>query len=99
MPPTAGLVIGARDQAVVLGQVLRLGRDRPGLGGGEAGPAGRGHVGGLVGDRGRDVADEVEAVPVGQPRRREQVPDLAVRHARRCARRRRRPDTIRSGWL
>ena len=39
-----------------------------------------GHVPGLQGNSGRDVADEVDAVTVGQPGRGEEMPDLTGRH-------------------
>ena len=67
----------AGQQAVVLGEVLGVLGDRSGLGGGRPGPPGGVDVAGLENQRGGDVADEVESVPVGHPPRREQVPHVA----------------------
>ena len=51
---------------------LPPGGHRRGVALGGRGPAPLGHVGRLVGGGGRQVADEVEAVPVGHPPRRQQ---------------------------
>ena len=72
-------------QPGVLGEVLRLRRRPAGLGGGGAGARRPRDVAGLVREGGGEVAEEVEAVPVGHPPRREQGPDVASGRRSRCA--------------
>ena len=77
-----GLVTRRASRPVSSGRFCASVRHRAGLrgrGGGVAGAPGRGHVTGLEHDGAADVADEVEAVPVGHPRRGEQVPHLPGR--------------------
>nr|WP_258017068.1 hypothetical protein [Nocardioides marinisabuli] len=80
----------ARHQRAVVGHVLVVvlgdGPSGTGLGGvrrgvalGGRGPAALGDVGGLVGERGDEVAHGVEAVAVGQPRGRQQPAHLLGR--------------------
>jgi hypothetical protein len=71
--PGHGTAVGQRRVLVLDDRSAR--RQRRGIVLGGCGATALGDVGGLVGRRGHQVADEVEAVPVGQPRRREQPLD------------------------
>ena len=68
-------------EPLALRRAPRRERRRVALGGRRAAPLG--DVGGGLGERGREVADRVEAVPVGQPARRQQP--LGGRRGRRSA--------------